>query len=69
MDELNKTSAFATMRAVGKSTCFSMTDKELIDTLKKASESQEDNIALKFLLIMAAERIERHHAALFGTNP
>ena len=33
-----------------------MTDKELIDTLKKASESQ-DNIALKMLLIMAAERI------------
>lgn len=46
----------------------SMTDKELIDTLKKASESQ-DNIALKILLNIAAERIERHHAALFGTNP
>ena len=47
---------------------FSMTDKKLIDTLKKASESQ-DNIALKILLNIAAERIERHHAALFGTNP
>jgi len=35
-----------------------MTDRELIDTLKKASESQ-DNIALKMLLLMAAERIEQ----------
>ena len=52
----------------GKSRLFKMTDKELIDTLKKASESQ-DNIALKILLNIAAERIERHHAALFGTNP
>lgn len=42
-----------------------MTNKELIDTLKTASESQ-DNIALKMLLIMAAERIERLHAALYG---
>lgn len=31
-----------------------MTNKELIDTLRKASESQ-DNIALKMLLIMASE--------------
>ena len=44
-----------------------MTDKELIDVLKKASESQ-DNIALQMLLIMAAERIERHHAALYGVE-
>lgn len=42
-----------------------MTNRELIDTLKKASESQ-DNIALKMLLIMAAERIEQLHAALYG---
>ena len=34
-----------------------MTDQELIATLKTAAESQ-DNIALKMLLIMAAERIE-----------
>ena len=40
-----------------------MTNKELIDTLRKASESQ-DNIALKMLLIMASERIERLKAAL-----
>ena len=33
-----------------------MTNKELVDTLGKASESQ-DNIALKMLLIMAMERI------------
>ena len=44
-----------------------MTNKELIDVLKKASESQ-DNFALKMLLIMAAERIERQHAALYGTE-
>lgn len=44
-----------------------MTNKELIDTLKKASESQ-NNIALKMLLIMAAERIERQHAALYGAE-
>jgi hypothetical protein len=44
-----------------------MTNKELIDTLKKASEGQ-DNIALKMLLIMAAERIERQHATLYGTE-
>ena len=35
-----------------------MTNKELVDTLSKASESQ-DNIALKLLLVMAAERITR----------
>jgi len=34
-----------------------MTNEELINTLTKASESQ-DNIALKFLLMMAAERIK-----------
>jgi hypothetical protein len=33
-----------------------MTDDELIATLKTAAES-EDNIALKMLLLMAAERI------------
>lgn len=42
-----------------------MSNKELIDTLKTAAESQE-NIALKMLLIMAAERIERQHSALYG---
>jgi hypothetical protein len=42
-----------------------VTNQELIDTLKKASDSQ-DNIALKMLLIMAAERIERLHASLYG---
>lgn len=42
-----------------------MTNQELISTLKKASESQ-DNIALQMLLIIAAERIERLHAALYG---
>jgi hypothetical protein len=44
-----------------------MTNKELVDTLKKASEIQ-DNIALKMLLIMASERIERLHAALYGSE-
>ena len=34
-----------------------MTNEELIQTLKTASESQ-DNIALKMLLIIAAERIQ-----------
>ena len=34
-----------------------MSNEELIETLKIASES-EVNIALKYLLIMAAERIE-----------
>jgi hypothetical protein len=42
-----------------------VTNQELINTLKKASESQ-DNIALKMLLTMAAERIERLHASLYG---
>ena len=42
-----------------------MTNQELIKTLKTASESQ-DNIALKMLLIMAAERIERLHLSLYG---
>ena len=40
-----------------------MSNKELITTLKTAAETQ-DNIALKMLLIMAAERIERQHDAL-----
>ena len=35
-----------------------MSNDELIRTLKKASETQ-DNIALKMLLIIAAERIEK----------
>ena len=35
-----------------------MEDHELIDTLNKAAESQE-NIALKYLLIIAAERIQK----------
>jgi hypothetical protein len=34
-----------------------MTNQELADTLHKAAESQ-DNIALKMLLLMAAERLE-----------
>jgi hypothetical protein len=42
-----------------------MTNQELIDTLRKASESQ-DNIALKMLLIMAAERMEGLQLALYG---
>ena len=42
-----------------------MTNQELINTLRKASESQ-NNIALKMLLIMAAERMERLHHALYG---
>ena len=33
-----------------------MTDKELAETLAKAAETQE-NIALKMLLLMAAERL------------
>jgi hypothetical protein len=44
-----------------------VTNQELIDTLKKASKSQ-DNIALQMLLTMAAERIERLHAALYGSK-
>lgn len=35
-----------------------MTNEELIKTLKIASESVNDNIALAMLLIMAAERIK-----------
>jgi hypothetical protein len=34
-----------------------MTDNELINTLRIAAESQ-DSIALRMLLLMAAERIE-----------
>ena len=34
-----------------------MTNQELVDTLLKASESQ-NNIALRMLLLMAAERIQ-----------
>jgi len=49
-----------------------MTDQELIDTLRKASESQ-DNIALKMLLIMAAERIgnlnEKNTQTSWQINP
>ena len=35
-----------------------MSTEELINTLKIASET-EDNIALKMLLLMAAERLEQ----------
>jgi hypothetical protein len=35
-----------------------MTNKELIETIKAASD-YEENIALKMLLTMAAERIEQ----------
>lgn len=35
-----------------------MTDQELIETLKTASNSFNENIALSMLLIMAAERIQ-----------
>lgn len=35
-----------------------MTNDELINTLKTASETQE-NIALKMLLLMAAERVQQ----------
>lgn len=34
-----------------------MTNQEIANTLRKAAETQ-DNIALKMLLIMAAERLE-----------
>lgn len=44
-----------------------MTNEQLIDTLKAAS-NYEENIALKMLLIMSAERIERLHASLYGTQ-
>jgi hypothetical protein len=43
-----------------------LTNQELIKTLRIASESVQDNIALSMLLIIAAERIERQHAALYG---
>jgi hypothetical protein len=36
-----------------------MTNEELINTLKIASGSVADNIALQMLLIMAAERIQQ----------
>ena len=35
-----------------------MTNKELIETLRTASNSVDGNIALSILLIMAAERIQ-----------
>jgi hypothetical protein len=35
-----------------------MTNEELIKTLRIASESVDNNIALSMLLIMAAKRIE-----------
>ena len=38
-----------------------MSTEELINTLKIASET-EDNIALKMLLLMAAERLEEKEA-------
>ena len=44
-----------------------MTNQQLIETLKAASE-YEENIALKMLLILARERIERLHAALYGDS-
>lgn len=44
-----------------------MSNEELIATLKTAAETQ-DNIALKMLLIMAAECIERQHMALYGVK-
>ena len=37
-----------------------MSDKELADTLKKAAASQEENLALKVLLLIAAERLEQY---------
>lgn len=45
-----------------------MTNMELVKTLRVASESVNDNIALAMLLIIAAERIERQHAALYGSR-
>ena len=35
-----------------------MKDQDLINTLRKAAETQ-DNIALKMLLLMAADRLEQ----------
>lgn len=42
-----------------------MTNQQLIETLKAASD-YEENIALKMLLIMAMERIKRLNDALYG---
>lgn len=42
-----------------------MTNEQLIKTLKAASD-YEENIALKMLLILAAERIARLDAALYS---
>ena len=44
-----------------------MTNQQLIETLKAASD-YEENIALKMLLIMAMERIERLNNALYGVE-
>lgn len=44
-----------------------MTNQQLIKTLKTAAE-HEENIALKMLLIIAAERIERLDSALYGDS-
>lgn len=44
----------------------SMTNQQLIDTLRRAGESVKDQIALSFLLTMAADRIERLDASLYG---
>lgn len=35
-----------------------MTNEDLVSTLRTASESVNENIALAMLLVMAAERIE-----------
>lgn len=35
-----------------------LTDTQLVETLKKAAEQNQDNIPLSFLLQMAAERVE-----------
>jgi len=35
-----------------------MKDQDLVNTLRRAAETQ-DNIALKMLLLMAAERLEQ----------
>ena len=44
-----------------------MTNKQLIETLRAASD-YEENIALKMLLIMAMERIEQLDAELCGSD-
>lgn len=36
----------------------SMTNKEIVETLNKAAEFVKDNIAMRMLLIVAAERIK-----------